>query len=120
MIIKRDVGNISFLFEFTISNVLKYTPVITIDENNNATANVEMMNTTANDDNYVLIIAAYGENNKLLSAVVSDDKVLSKNTISSKDSIGMQAIDGTVKYKAFVWKNLNTIEPMAFAEEDVK
>lgn len=103
-----------------VSNILKYTPVITIDENKNAVANVEMMNTTADDDNYVLIIAAYGENNKLLGAVIGDDKVLSKDTISSKDSISMQAVNGVVKYKVFVWENLNTIEPIAFAEEEVK
>ena len=103
-----------------VLNILKYVPVITIDENNNAVANVEMMNTTADDDNYVLIIAAYGENNKLLGAVAGDDKVLSRDTISSKDSISMQAIDGVIKYKVFVWENLNTIEPIAFEEEEVK
>ncbi len=93
------------------------TPEITI-EGDIVSASVTMKNSTQEDQEYVIVIAAYDENGSLLKLVKGADSVLSANTQSEKsETVSMPVDPNAVTYKVLVWDSLNTIMPLAYAEK---
>lgn len=97
------------------AEVVFENPVITV-EGANVTATVEMKNTTANDKNYILIIAAYDSNDSLIGIKSTGAKTLLKETESASDTVSMPIPSNTSYYKAFVWENMKNITPLSYSE----
>lgn len=100
----------------TEENVLKFIPSVSL-ENGNAVAKVSMVNTTASDEDYVLIIAAYDANNQLTGVKATEQSKLKSMTYNGEDSISMPIPANSVKYKAFVWESIKSMNPIAVAEK---
>lgn len=81
------------------------------------TCNALITNTTDTDEGYMLVVAVYGEGNKLLSVGVTDDKTAVSKTINAKDSVFCANAEGAVKYKAFVWESKESMKPVAVIEK---
>jgi len=94
--------------------ILSFTPAVAVS-GNVVTASVNMTNTTQADEDYVLIVAAYGTDNKLLGFETTEQKKLNANTPTASDSISMNVPSGAVSYKAMVWKSLSGMTPVAVA-----
>ena len=92
--------------------VLSFEPTSAIADNS-VTAKVVMSNTTQNDAPYVLIIAAYDDDNKLVGVKATQNKTLSKGSIVVSDSVSIEIPDTAVSYKAMVWKSLSMMQPYA-------
>lgn len=90
--------------------ILKFTPSVDVS-GDNAVANLEYTNTTDTAQNYVLIIAAYDSNNKLVG-VNSKNGTAKVNTTDS-DSVSIAKPSNAANYKAFVWDGIKTMKPLA-------
>lgn len=90
--------------------ILKFTPSVDVS-GDNAVANLEYTNTTDKAQDYVLIIAAYDSNNKLVG-VNSKNGTAKVNTTDS-DSVSIAKPSNTANYKAFVWDGIKTMKPLA-------
>lgn len=90
--------------------ILKFTPSVDVS-GDNAVANLEYTNTTDTAQNYVLIIAAYDSNNKLVG-VNSKNGTAKVNTTDS-DSVSIAKPSNAASYKAFVWDGIKTMKPLA-------
>ena len=90
--------------------ILKFTPSVDVS-GDNAVANLEYTNTTDKAQDYVLIIAAYDSNNKLVG-VNSKNGTAKVNTTDS-DSVSIAKPSNAANYKAFVWDGIKTMKPLA-------
>lgn len=90
--------------------ILKFTPSVDVS-GDNAVANLEYTNTTNKAQDYVLIIAAYDSNNKLVG-VNSKNGTAKVNTTDS-DSVSIAKPSNAANYKAFVWDGIKTMKPLA-------
>lgn len=90
-------------------------PVITVSDTT-VTATAAMKNTTDTDENYILIIAAYNEDNSLVEIKSTTAKTLLKNTESTSDAVSMTIPTNASYYKAFVWKSMESIIPLAYGD----
>ena len=90
--------------------ILKFTPSVDVS-GDNAIANLEYTNTTDKAQDYVLIIAAYDSNNKLVG-VNSKSGTAEVNTAAS-DSVSIAKPSNAASYKAFVWDGIKTMKPLA-------
>ena len=90
--------------------ILKFTPSVDVS-GDNAIANLEYTNTTDAAQDYVLIIAAYDSNNKLVG-VNSKSGTAEVNTTDS-DSVSIAKPSNAASYKAFVWDGIKTMKPLA-------
>lgn len=95
---------------------LKFDTTLTVNTNS-ATADLTMKNTTDSDQDYCIIVAAYGENNRLLKVDVSQAYKLNKNNENETNSFTMEDIPtGALKYKAMIWENLDNLRPLEMVE----
>ena len=90
--------------------ILKFTPSVDVS-GDSAVANLEYTNTTDKAQDYVLIIAAYDSNNKLVG-VNSKNGTAKVNTTDS-DSVSIAKPSNAANYKAFVWDGIKTMKPLA-------
>lgn len=97
-------------------NTLKFTPSIVV-ENGTVTANLAMINTTENDKNYILIIAAYDANNQLVGVKSTDQATLASMTYSTTNSVSMTVPANASKYKALVWESKVSMDPITMIEK---
>ena len=97
---------------------LSFEPNLTV-ENGSAVVYVTMKNTTSDNAPYVIIIAAYDDNNELVGIKAGETKTLNASTAASSDSLTLTTLpSGAVKYKAMVWDGLKTMKPYAVAEAE--
>lgn len=97
-------------------DTLKFVPSISV-ENGNVTANLTMVNTTENDEDYILIIAAYDANNQLVGVKSTDQATLESMTYAGSDSVTMAVPQGAANYKALVWESKDSMDPIAIIEK---
>lgn len=90
-------------------------PVITISDDV-VKAEAKMKNTTANVADYILILAAYDENGSLVGIKASAQSELAAGTQEYTESVSMSIAENAVSYKAFVWKDMQGIVPLAYGE----
>lgn len=81
-----------------------------------ATANVTMTNETEYDQKYILVIAAYDANNKLLKLNILKDQSLKAGANGTMNSISMDLVDGATKYKGLIWEDLINLVPLRYGE----
>ena len=93
-------------------DVLKFTPSITVGQST-VTAGLSMINTTQENKNYVLIIAAYDSNNQLVGLNATEQKVLGSMTYNGSDSISINIPENAATYKAMVWESIDGMNPIA-------
>ena len=97
-------------------DTLKFVPSISV-ENGNVTANLAMVNTTEDDEDYILIIAAYDANNQLVGVKSTDQATLESMTYAGSDSVTMAVPQGATNYKALVWESKDSMNPIAIIEK---
>ena len=98
-----------------VGEIVYATPIFSKD-GENVKAVFTMKNTTTTDDNYTLIIAVYGANNKLLNITSKSTATLLKSTAYFEDNISIKAVEDAVSYKAYCWDNLYNCKPLACGE----
>lgn len=96
----------------TPADVLKFTPDIELGTNT-VKATLKMVNTTASDKPYVLIIAAYDANNQLVGVSATEQKTLKSMTYSDTDSVEINIPANAASYKAMVWETIAGMVPIA-------
>ena len=80
------------------------------EDGNNMKATAAMSNTTANAQDYVIVIAAY-KANKLVGLNISAQGTLQSGDINKTDSVSLEKIEGA-QYKAFVWESMSSLKPI--------
>ena len=80
------------------------------EDGGNMKATAAMSNTTANAQDYVIVIAAY-KGNKLVGLNISAQGTLQSGDINKTDSVSLGKIDGA-EYKAFVWESMSSLKPI--------
>ncbi len=80
------------------------------EDGGNMKATAAMSNTTANAQDYVIVIAAYNAN-KLVGLNISAQGTLQSGDINKTDSVSLGKIDGA-EYKAFVWESMSSLKPI--------
>lgn len=83
-------------------------------DSENVTANLKLTNVTADEKNYILVIAAYsGNGEKLENVVCGEAASLSSDDIAKEASIKIPVNNKANLYKVFVWESLNSLKPIA-------
>ena len=77
-------------------------------------ATASMSNTTADAQDYVIVIAAY-KANKLVGLNISAQGTLPAGDVNKTDSVSLGKIDGA-EYKAFVWESMSSLKPVYKAD----
>ena len=90
--------------------ILKFTPSVDVS-GDNAIANLEYTNTTEAAQDYVLIIAAYDSDNKLVG--VNSKSGTAEVNKTDSDSVSIAKPSNAASYKAFVWDGIKTMKPLA-------
>ena len=80
------------------------------EDGNNMKATAAMSNTTANAQDYVIVIAAY-KGNKLVGLNISAQGTLQSGDVNKTDSVSLEKIEGA-QYKAFVWESMSSLKPI--------
>ena len=75
-----------------------------------------MTNETEYDQKYILVIAAYDANNKLLKLNILKDQSLKAGANGTMNSISMDLVDGATKYKGLIWEDLINLVPLRYGE----
>ncbi len=83
------------------------------DDGTNVTANVTLTNTSSDDKNYILVIAAYSENGeKLLNLNYGKQTTLTSEGIGVTDLVSIPVNSEATSYKVFVWESLSSLKPI--------
>lgn len=83
-------------------------------DSENVTANLKLTNVTADNKNYIFVIAAYsGNGEKLENVVCGEAASLSSDDIAKEASIKIPVNNKADLYKVFVWESLNSLKPIA-------
>ena len=100
--------------KFLIDGEIVFTPAEVVVADGTASSTVTMKNTTGFPQDYVLVIAAYSDENcsKLLDISIGDAKSLKAETDSATDTINMPAVTDAKLYKVFVWETVKSLKPI--------
>ncbi len=107
--------NTAKAYEGIEDNVLTFVPSIEV-KNGTMEATFVMTNTKDYSQSYVLIAAVYGENDKLLAINCSEEGVLEPSVVDVK-TVSVEAPEGAVSYRAFVWDGMDTMVPISDIEQ---
>ncbi len=87
-----------------------------IVENGKVKASAAVTNGVNVDKWAVLVVAVYGENNKLLNLNVSESQKFSYGDINKPMEVSCDDVEGAVSYNAFVWESLDSLRAIAIGE----
>ena len=102
----RQLCDVGFKTELSISAAggkVKATAVVT--------------NGTIEGKDVVLVVAVYGENNKLLELNATPVKTFAEGTVKEEIDITCDDHDDAVSYAAFAWQSLDSLRPISYTTQ---
>ena len=89
------------------------TPEVVIGDQT-ASASAILTNTTDDDADYIMIIAAYDANEALIGIETSGQMSLKSGTKDYRAQVSMDKAGGAKTYRAFIWKDMQSMIPLTF------